>query len=318
MYFNEGVYNRALPLFEAILSAQVRRFSALHPSVGAAMHNVGVCRQRLGQHDLAENLFSEAVQIRQQTLGPDHLDVAASLSKMGATRVALKKFNAAHENLLQALSIARTSLGAEHKTVAQILAHLGCFYFEVGELYASQATFQDALAIYRVAWSRTEESGRDSCMAQLTDTLCNIGSIQNRRKGHTNAIESFSEALDLQRGILGHDDPRVIATLDNLGYSYSKHKDYASALSCYRKLLRAQISRSGTFTEECFESFRKQLLMYEKLKRIPEAVNETKEIIQLQKTMLYADHALITKTKQLLKSLQKKNERCREKASVEK
>lgn len=40
--FNAGNYAGALPMFESILSAQVRRFSALHPSVGAAMHNVGV------------------------------------------------------------------------------------------------------------------------------------------------------------------------------------------------------------------------------------------------------------------------------------
>jgi tetratricopeptide (TPR) repeat protein len=308
MHFNEGDYTQALPLFEAILSAQVRRFSPLHASVGAAMHNVGVCRLRLGQNILAENLFHEAVQIRQKTLGPDHLEVASSLSKLGATRVALAKFDLAHENILEALQIARGVLGGEHKTVAQILGHLGCFYFEAGELYASQSTFQDALAIYRAVWPRAE-TDRDACMAQLTDTLCNIGSIQNRRKQFTSAIDTFSEALDLQRGILGHDDARVIATLDNLGYSYSKHKDYASALSCYRRLLRAQVSRSGTFTEECFESFRKQLLMYEKLKRISDAMDETKEILQLQKSMLHPDHILIKKTKQMLEKLSKNKDR---------
>lgn len=42
VHFNAGKYSEALPLFESILSAQVRRFSPLHPSVGAAMHNVGV------------------------------------------------------------------------------------------------------------------------------------------------------------------------------------------------------------------------------------------------------------------------------------
>ena len=41
--FNAEQYHEALPLFESILSAQVGRFSStIHPSVGAAMHNVGV------------------------------------------------------------------------------------------------------------------------------------------------------------------------------------------------------------------------------------------------------------------------------------
>lgn len=30
---------------------------------------------------------------------------------------------------------------------------------------------------------------------------------------------------------MGSDHPRVIATIDNLGYSYSKNKDYTAALS---------------------------------------------------------------------------------------
>jgi hypothetical protein len=42
LHFNAGEFALALPIFESILSAQVRRFSPVHASVGAAMHNVGV------------------------------------------------------------------------------------------------------------------------------------------------------------------------------------------------------------------------------------------------------------------------------------
>jgi hypothetical protein len=40
--FNAGQYKKALPLFESILASQARRFTWYHPSVGAALHNVGV------------------------------------------------------------------------------------------------------------------------------------------------------------------------------------------------------------------------------------------------------------------------------------
>jgi hypothetical protein len=49
--FNAGDYHAALPMFETILGAQVRRFSPLHPSVGAAMHNVGVSTKSSGVFD---------------------------------------------------------------------------------------------------------------------------------------------------------------------------------------------------------------------------------------------------------------------------
>jgi tetratricopeptide (TPR) repeat protein len=145
--------------------------------------------------------------------------------------------------------------------------------------------------------------------AQLTDTLCNIGSIQNRRKRFDDAVRSFKEALDLQRGIIGHDHPRVVATLDNLAYSYSKTRDYASALNCYKRMLKAQVSQSGTFSEDCFDTFRKQVVMYEKLKRFADAVEDIKETLRLQKSMLPRNCDIIVHTKMLLEELMEKMNR---------
>ena len=146
------------------------------------------------------------------SLFPSH---QASLAKLGSARVALQKFDDGLDVLREALSIARKSLGRSNKTVAQILCHIACLYFEASELFSAQATFEDALEIYREVFPTATD--RDACMTQMTETLCNIGSIQNKRKNFSAAIDCFREALDLQRGIMGHDHPRVIATLDNLG-----------------------------------------------------------------------------------------------------
>jgi tetratricopeptide (TPR) repeat protein len=335
--FNKGNYRLALEMFESILSAQVRRFGPLHPSVGAAMHNVGVCRQRLHHYELAEELFTEAVQIRRQTLGSENIEVAASLSKLGQVQCTLRKFDDSFQHLREAIVITRRSyLGQSNKMVAQHLSHLACLYYEAGEFYAAEASFHDALEVYRDVWSSLGEIGkvkatslisligtvsspspagemgmddastfterdgsstlstatdlheRNTCMAQLTDTLCNIGSIQNRRKRFNEAISSFVEALDLQRGVFGHDDPRVIATLDNLAYAYSKTKDYDRALCCYQTMYRAQLSRQdGIISEASFETLRKRVLTLEKLKRLPSAttlLRETVEQLDAQRT----------------------------------
>ena len=154
--------------------------------------------------------------------------------------------------------------------MAQILCHIACLYFEAGELFSAQSTFEDALEMYRGVFQ--VEVDRDACMAQLTETLCNIGSIQNKRKNFAGAIESFREALYLQRGILGHDHPRVIAALDNLAYSFSKSKLYNQALTCYKEMLTAQISHYGSFTRECCDTLSKQVLIYGKLKNVDGAI----------------------------------------------
>jgi tetratricopeptide (TPR) repeat protein len=274
----------------------------------------------MNQNALAENLLAEAVQIRKQTLGREHLDVAASLSKLGSVRVALGRFDEAFDDLRAALNIAK-SPGAtrgdrpNHKTVAQMQCHLACLYFEKGELLAAQATFQDALQIFRMLWSHRKDQDtatRNALAMQLTDTLCNIGSVQNRRKRFSEAIASFQEALDLQRGLLqSQDDPRIISTLDNLGYSYSKNKEYARAVTCYKSMLRSQVSLSGTFSTECLATFRKRILLYEKLKLPEQALEDTKEVLRLQKSMLPKDHVIVLETKVILEELNQKKHKKR-------
>lgn len=75
---NNGDLEQAVVMFEAIQKAQTDRFGEFHPSVGAAMHNVGVVRLRMGQHESAEDLLSRAVEIRRAVLTEDHLDLAVS------------------------------------------------------------------------------------------------------------------------------------------------------------------------------------------------------------------------------------------------
>ena len=197
-------------------------------------------------------------------------NIQATLAKLGSARTALGKFDEGLFDLREALKISQSVFGRNHRTVAQILCHIGCLYFEAGEMFSAQSTFEDALEIYREAFQ--VDTDRDACMAQLTENLCNIGSIQNRRKNFSGAIESFKEALYLQRGILGHDHPRVIATLDNLAYSFSKSKLYNQALACYKEMLNAQISHYGSFSDECCDTLSKQVLIYGKLKNFDDAI----------------------------------------------
>lgn len=83
--------------------------------------------------------------------------------------------------------------------------------FSANELLAAEATFRDSLEIYRAVWS--SDADRDSCMAQLTDTLCNIGSILNKRKKFGDAIAAFNEALDVSKTYTTYLLPNLMRSL---------------------------------------------------------------------------------------------------------
>eukprot|EP00980_Cylindrotheca_fusiformis_P015256 scaffold4243_cov126-Cylindrotheca_fusiformis.AAC.2 len=284
-----GDYARAVSLLETLQEAQQKRFGEEHISVAAALHNVGVARLRMGDHAKGEETLIRAVAIRRKVLPNDHLDLAASLGKLGSARVVLRKLDDAHENLREAIRIVRKAQGRS-KTMARLLSTLACLYFEAGELRSAQATFEDAVEIYSEVFS--QERNRDGCMLQMTEAMCNVGSIQNKRKQFGPATSTLTQALDLQRGVMGHDNPRVIATLDNLGYSFSKSKSYTRAMSCYKEMLSAQLSLYGAFTPECCETLKKQLLMYEKLGDLSGAVKCASKVMDKAKSVPTSDDCI--------------------------
>ncbi|GKY95711.1 hypothetical protein MPSEU_000531900 [Mayamaea pseudoterrestris] len=305
LLLNQGHYDQALQAFQAILCAQTARFGVMHASVGAATHNVGVCHLRRLDYKQAEVSLERAVAVRQETLGCEHLEVAASLSKLGAARAALRKYDDAFDNILQAIRIAKDQLGREHKTVAQLYCHLGCFYYEAGELYAAQATFMEAYEIYRAAWPNV--SNRDGLTQQMCDTLCNVGSIQSKRKRFGDAILTFTEALDLQRGILVQDHPRVIATLDNLAFAFSKGKEHSKASHCYKSMLQSQLSNDrNIFSDAAMDSFCKMMLMYEKSKRYTDAIACAQETLVIASSRLPPSHKILHQISELIAVLEKK------------
>lgn len=230
-------------------------------------------------------------------------NLQATLAKLGSSRTALEKFDEGLQDLREALQITRKALRRNHRAVAQILCHIACLYFEADEMISAQATFEDALDIYRSVFQ--VDADRDACMAQMTETLCNIGTIQNKRKNFSGAIESFREALDLQRGITGHDHPRVIASLDNLGYSFSKSKSYNQALTCYKEMLNAQVSHHGSLTIECCDTLKKQVLLYGKLKNASAAEEVVTAFLQQARSITEsaAGDPVILELEQMLKEV---------------
>jgi tetratricopeptide (TPR) repeat protein len=330
----EGLFRQAVEIRERTLGHD-------HLEVAASLSKLGAALTALAKYDEAIECLRRALKIC-QTAPPT--PTTSSTTTTPATA---------------GTGTGVTTSNSNAKTTAQMLCHLACLYFEAGELMASEATFHDALDMYRQVYHDTNNSNNNvvnnhnhnngsgsstagslsshnssnnnnvNVMLQLADTLCNVGSIQNRRKRFHKSVESFSEALDLQMRIIAtpETDPRIISTLDNLGYSYSKLKDYASAEKCYRKMFRGQVSaaaaaassnnnnsgsngnpKNGSFTTAAFETFRKLLLVLEKLRKYGQAVEETKDAIQLAKSLLPRDHTIIGQLKDILEDLKKQQQ----------
>ncbi|KAL3932069.1 MAG: hypothetical protein SGBAC_011021 [Bacillariaceae sp.] len=200
-------------------------------------------------------------------------------------RPRLDKSRETFQQLRQGICMARQSVMVEnswanYKTLAQLLHRLAGLYFENGEFLSAQATLEDALEMYQHVLACTGGDGRNTCLLDIADIICNLGSIELQYKNFELAIARFTEALDLQKRILGGKHPKVIASLDNLGYSLSKRKSYDQALVCYKDMFKAQLLHYETFNGQCYESLGKQLLMYEKLNDCKGATKAAKRALE--------------------------------------
>jgi tetratricopeptide (TPR) repeat protein len=142
IYYENGEYKKAQPLFEKALAIREERLEDDHWTIPHAMNNLGLVSQALGEYNKAQPLFEKALAIREKTLDVAHPDVATSLNNLGMLYQKQGEYDKAQPLLEKALAIREKILGAEHPTMATSLNQLGQFYQE-----KAKHLFEKALAI---------------------------------------------------------------------------------------------------------------------------------------------------------------------------
>lgn len=193
-----------------------------------------------------------------------------------------------------------------YKVVAQLLRRLAGLYFENEEFFASQATLEDALEMYQHVLVCCVVEEKDACLLDIADIICNLGSIELQHKNFELAIARFTEALDIQKGIQKQDHVKTIASLDNLGYCYSKCKSFDDALVYYKDMLNAQLLHYDTFNAECYETLGKQLVMYEKLDDWKGAAKAAKRALEKALNVPNVSNEYIDKLQRLRSEIKRK------------
>jgi tetratricopeptide (TPR) repeat protein len=142
IYYENGEYKKAQPLFEKALAIREERLEDDHWTIPHAMNNLGLVSQALGEYNKAQPLFEKALAIRENTLDATHPDVATSLNNLGMLYQKQGEYDKAQPLLEKALALQEKILGTEHPTIATSLNQLGMFYQE-----KAKRLFEKALAI---------------------------------------------------------------------------------------------------------------------------------------------------------------------------
>ncbi|MGF2037496.1 MAG: tetratricopeptide repeat protein, partial [Nostoc sp. CmiVER01] len=82
LYYSQGRYSDAEPLFIEALSMKKRLLGNEHPDVAQSLNNLALLYESQGRYSDAEPLFIEALSMRKRLLGNEHPDVAQSLNNL--------------------------------------------------------------------------------------------------------------------------------------------------------------------------------------------------------------------------------------------
>jgi tetratricopeptide (TPR) repeat protein len=206
--FGEGRYADAEGEYRTAL-AEARQAGKKDLRLSEALNDLGeACRVR-GKLDEAEQLFREALEIREAELGSDDLSVAQTLNNLAAVYSAKGEFEPAASLYRQAIDVEEYSLGREHPVVATSLNNLALVYRMQGEHAQALPLLIRALRI-GINATGPEHPNVGTCFNNIA-SVCFAAALVPASEAF------FKQALAIKQKTLGPLHPEVAVILENLG-----------------------------------------------------------------------------------------------------
>ncbi len=222
-----GVEFTTWPLCERYLSqAQacallIRQWDMRFAEAAQLLDRVGRYLYQRARYAEAESFYRQALEIREQVLGPEHPDVATSLSHLTSLYWDQSKYTLAEPLFLRALSIREQALGPDHPDVATSLNGLALLYKAQDRYAQAEPLFIRALSI------REQALGPDH--PDVATSLNDLAMLYYNEDQYLQAEPLFIRALSIREQALGPEHPDVATSLNFLAGLYIAQGRYTQA-----------------------------------------------------------------------------------------
>ena len=145
-----GDLNSALSLMqEAVTMQRALRGAQPHPDLADGINDLGLLHQEHGDYDVAETLFTEAIEVKRRLFGMKHPEIALGLNNLALVLHDEGNLKRAEATYRQALEMQRELLGDVHPDVANTLNNLAFVQDDRGDLKGALETERQSLAVYQ-------------------------------------------------------------------------------------------------------------------------------------------------------------------------
>lgn len=143
---DQGAYQASIEVAtEALELARGRSDAA---DVSHVANGLAITLDAVGQHEKAETLYREALELYRTAHGEDDPEVAWLMNTWAQAHYRLGRVRQAHQILVEAEALARRTLGRDHIERAYILHNLGVSRSVLGDQPGSEAELRECLRIF--------------------------------------------------------------------------------------------------------------------------------------------------------------------------
>ncbi len=282
LYYHQGRYGAAEPLY---LEALERRRAVLgddHPSTLVSVNNLASLYSRQGRYGAAEPLFLEALERRRAVLGDDHPDTLVSVNNLASLYESQGRYGVAEPLFLEALERSRAVLGDDHPSMLVSVNNLAFLYYRQGRYGAAEPLFLEALERSRAVLGGDHPSTLGS--------VNNLASLYESQGRYGAAEPLYLEALERSRAVLGDDHPDTLGSVNNLALLYSRQGRYGAAELLYLETLERSRAVLGNDHPSTLVSVNNLAFLYQSQGRYGAAEPLYLEALERSRAVLRDDH----------------------------
>ncbi|MGO9024609.1 MAG: tetratricopeptide repeat protein [Beijerinckiaceae bacterium] len=198
-------------------------------STSRLMNQLGILFETKALHAEAEPLYRRAIEIDENTFGPDHPRIATHLGNLALT---LKETNRAAEAeplMRRALAIDEEEFGPDHPSVATALSNLAALLCATNRLAEAEPLMRRALAI--------DEKSFGLDHSQVAIRLNNLAELLRATKRLAEAEPLYRRALLIDEKTFGAHHPHVAIDLNNLALLLKATNRQAEAEPVMRRVI---------------------------------------------------------------------------------
>lgn len=207
LYAQQGLDERALPLFERSRAIREQVLGREHPEVAGSLVNLAIAHRRQDRLEEAETLLGRAIAIFQAMPEADphrQTELASAFNILGNICFGLDRLDEAERHWRASAELFERGLSADHPQVALVLSNLGA-------LLSHQQRYAEAEPLYR----RALEIHREALGEESPDVAADLHDLANlylNLKRHAEAEPLYRRVLALREAAFGREHPALVNT----------------------------------------------------------------------------------------------------------